>query len=135
MRTNTKDPSKSVTIEEFISFKNDDIISYNNISFRENILDDYISELMELVVEVELSEKERRKYIYKPKVLAKDIYENSELDFLILRINGICNMKEFDLNNRKVKLIKTADLDSFLTSIYNANKNDIDIYNSTYNIY
>ena len=34
MRTNTKDPSKSVTIEEFISFKNDDIISYNIISFR-----------------------------------------------------------------------------------------------------
>ena len=43
-------------------------------------------------------------------------------------MNGICNMKEF--NSRKIKLIKDDDLDEFITSVFNANKKDLDIYNS-----
>ena len=139
----TNDPGKTTTIAEFISFKNDDIISYNNISFRDkydnieypvkNIIDDYIDELMELTVEVTLSDKEYLKYRYRPKLLANDVYENPELDFLILRINGVCNMKEFD--SKTIKLVKVSDLDEFLTTIYNANKEDMDIYNANSNIY
>ena len=140
---NNNDPGKTATISEFISFKNDDSISYNNISFRDkydnieypvkNIIDDYIDELMELTLDVTLNDTEYLKYRYKPKLLANDIYENPELDFLILRINGVCNMKEFD--SRNIKLIKDSDLDEFLTAIYNANKEDIDIYNTNSNIY
>lgn len=135
--TRATNPAKTSTIAEFISFKNSDDISYNNLSFRDkydniiypikNIIDDYIDELMELTVNITLNDQEYLKYKYKPKILANDIYGNSELDFIILAINNICNMKEFDMQT--IKLIKDEDLDNFLTSIYNANKNDLDIYN------
>ena len=132
------EPGKTSTIAEFISFKNSDDISYNNLSFRDkydsiiypikNIIDDYIDELKELIVVVTMSKEEFLKYKYKPKILANDIYGNGELDFIIMRLNDICNAKEFDMQT--VNLIKNDDLDDFLTAIYNANKEDIDTYNS-----
>ena len=138
--TNNTDPNKTFTVEEFISFKDDTTISYNNLSFRErydnisfpikNILDDYFDELMELTQEVTMNETEFVKYRYRPRLLANDLYDNPDLDFLILAINNICNMKEFD--NKTIKLIKTSDLEDFLTSIFNANKEDIDVYNNEY---
>ena len=61
----TKDPNKTSTIEEFITFKNDNTFSYHNMSFRDkydnisypikNIIDDYKDELMELIVDVTLN--------------------------------------------------------------------------------
>lgn len=136
------DPNKTSTIDEFISFKDDNTFSYHNMSFRDkydnisypikNIIDDYKDELMELVVEdVNLTETEYLKYRYKPRILANDIYDNPDLDFIILAVNGICNMKEFD--SRTIKLIKLDDLNNFLTSVFNANKDDIDTYNSVSN--
>lgn len=132
------EPGKTSTIAEFISFKNSDDISYNNLSFRDkydsiiypikNIIDDYIDELKELIVVVTMSKEEFLKYKYKPKILANDIYGNGELDFIIMRLNDICNAKEFDMQT--VNLIKNDDLDDFLTAIYNANKEDINTYNS-----
>lgn len=132
------DPNKSSTIEEFISFKDDDSFSYNNLSFRDkydniiypikNIIDDYMEELMQLTIDVELSETEYIKYRYKPRLLANDIYNNPDIDFILLAINGICNMKEF--NFRKLRLIKIDDLNDFLTDIYNANKEFLDLYNA-----
>lgn len=131
-------PEKSYTVEQFITFKDDDTASYNNLSFRDkydniiypikNIIDDYTDELNELLVDVVMSESEFLRYRYRPKLLAFDIYGNAELDFLILAMNGVCNMKEFD--SRSIKLIKNKDLDNFITSIFNANKDDLDIYNS-----
>lgn len=136
--TNLNDPNKTSTVEEFIGFKDDDSISYHNLSFRDkydnidypikNIIDDYIYELMELTQDVTLNETEYLKYRYKPRLLANDIYENPDLDFLILTMNGICNMKEFDM--RTIKLVKVNDLQDFLTAIFNANKEDIDTYNT-----
>lgn len=136
------DPNKSFSIEEFISFKDDTTISYNNLSFRErydnisfpvkNIIDDYFDELMELTKEVTMSDDEFRKYQYKPRLLANDLYDNPDLDFLIMAINNICNMKEFD--SKTIKLVKVSDLEDFLTSVFNANKNDIDVYNAEYDV-
>ena len=134
------DPNKTSTIEEFISFKDDTTISYNNLSFRDrydnisypikNIIDDYHDELMELVKEVTMSETEYIRYRYKPRLLANDIYDNP--DFIIMAINGICNMKEFD--NQTINLIRVDELEEFLTVVFNSNKNDIDVYNSTYDV-
>lgn len=136
------DPNKTSTIEEFISFKDDTTISYNNLSFRDrydnisypikNIIDDYHDELMELVKEVTMSETEYIRYRYKPRLLANDIYDNPDLDFIIMAINGICNMKEFD--NQTINLIRVDELEEFLTVVFNSNKNDIDVYNSTYDV-
>lgn len=138
---NIGNPEYTSTIEQFISYKNDDTISYDLLSFKDkydniiypvmNIIDDYIEELTNLSIKVTLSDSEYLKYRYKPKLLARYIYGNAELDFLILRINGICNMKEF--NSKVINLISRDDLDLFLKSVYNSNKEAIDIYNS--NIY
>lgn len=132
-------PNKTSTIGEFITFKDDNTFSYHNMSFRDkydnisypikNIIDDYKDELMEIVLDdVKLSEAEYLRYRYKPRLLANDIYDNPDLDFIILAINGICNMKEF--NSRTIKLIKLTDLNDFLTTVFNANKEDIDLYNA-----
>lgn len=136
------DPNKTFTVEEFITFKDVDSISYNNLSFRDrydyisypikNIIDDYSEELMELVQDVTMSEVEYIKYRYKPRLLANDIYGNPDLDFIILYINGMCNMKDFD--SKTIKLIKLNELDDFLTSIFNANKEYIDLYNSIHDV-
>lgn len=136
------DPNKTSTVEEFITFKDTESVSYNNLSFRErydnisfpikNIVDDYFDELMELTTEVTLTESEYLKYRYKPRLLANDVYSNPDLDFIILAINNICNMKDFD--SQVINLIKVNELEEFLTSIYNANKTDIDIYNSEYDV-
>ena len=138
---NVTDPNKTSTIEEFIRFKDDATVSYNNLSFRDrydniiypikNIIDDYHDELMALTKDITLNEMEYIKYRYRPRLLANDIYENPDLDFIILAINGICNMKEFDSPN--IKLIRVDELEEFLTTIYNANKKDIDVYNSLSN--
>ena len=93
-------------------------------------MDDYFEELMELTQQVTMNDKEYIKYKYRPRLLANDVYENPDLDFIILAINNICNMKEFD--SRTINLIKVDKLEEFLTTIFNANKNDIDVYNSTY---
>jgi hypothetical protein len=88
---------------------------------------------MELVInDVSMSETEYLKYRYRPRLLANDIYKDPNLDFVILYINGICNMKEFDIPNKTLSLIKLEDLNAFLTSVFNSNKEDIDIYNSNY---
>jgi len=138
---NVTDPNKTSTIEEFIRFKDDATVSYNNLSFRDrydniiypikNIIDDYHDELMALTKDIILNEMEYIKYRYRPRLLANDIYENPDLDFIILAINGICNMKEFDSPN--IKLIRVDELEEFLTTIYNAHKKDIDVYNSLSN--
>jgi hypothetical protein len=40
----------------------------------------------------------------------------------------MCNAKEFDSKN--FKLIKKADMETVLTSIYNSEKNNIQTYNN-----
>lgn len=131
-------PAKTSTLEEFVSLSSKTIISYKTFSFSEkldgereftvwNVLSDYIKELKAISEEVELSDKEFRRYIYNPKALAYDIYGATELFFVILAINDICSDKEF--YNKKVRLIKPKDLEQVLQMIYNANKQDIEIYN------
>src|SRR5574344_2109562 len=93
------------TLAEFISYSNSTKISYNNLSFIDilddikfpivNIIDDYVDEIKDKSFDVTLSDKEYLKYKYRPKLLANDIYGNGEYYFIILAINGICNVKEF----------------------------------------
>ena len=131
-------PAKTSSLEEFIGFKQKTTISYNNLSFLEklddnrtfavwNVLSDYQEELDKIATEVTLSNKEFRKYIYNPKLLAYDIYGSTELFFIILFMNGICSAKEF--NMQTIKLLRVNELTEFIEMIYNANKKDISAYN------
>ena len=67
-----------------------------------------------------MTNEEFRKYKYKPKLLAYDIYGATELYFIILAINGIkyIDVKAFD--KRKLRLPKANDLANIVTAIYNA---------------
>lgn len=131
-------PAKTSTLEEFIALSSKTPISYKNLSFIEriddqrefgiwNVISDYEQELKALSLDVEFSDKEYRRYIYNPKALAYDLYGSTELFFIILAINGICTAKDF--NDRKIKLIKSKDLEEVIQMIYNSNKQDIEIYN------
>lgn len=123
------------TVEGFIKSSGINTIHYDNLSLLEkfgnnlmvshNIINDYIDELDNIAVNVTLSDSEFNKYVYKPKLLAYDIYGSTELYFVILAMNNICNVKEF--NFRKVKMLKAQDLEKFISAIYNSEKRTLEM--------
>lgn len=118
--------SKTYTLKQFVDSGKKVSITYDKFSTTEtvdnirfpvfHVIDDYLDELKSMCVDVELSEREYLKYRYRPKILAYDIYNSIDLDFIILAVNGLADMKEFDL--RTLKLLKKQDLTDALSSIY-----------------
>jgi hypothetical protein len=118
------------TVEDFIAMKSSDELTYYNYSILEysngydmfitNLLYDYDEEFSEKVKVLQLTDRERSKYRYKPYLLAYDIYGSAELDFVIMMLNGIIDPKEFDFS--RVKVIKYADLNDLLTRITSVNE-------------
>lgn len=121
------------TVEEFIdSNDGSKSITYHNFSILEqkeidgetfqfidlNIIDDYIEELRQIAIPVQLTDKELLKYSYNPGLLAYDIYGSTELEFVILKLNGIIDPKDFDFPT--IKLIEPDILEETLSNIYNA---------------
>lgn len=131
-------PKDTYTIEQFIEAGTGNPITYSKLSMIEyyneikfpifNVIQDYMEEMKLATVTVTLNDKEHIKYMYKPKLLAYDIYGNPELYFIILALNNMCSVKDFDI--KKIKLLKTEILNEFITYIYNAEKKAIEIYNS-----
>jgi hypothetical protein len=117
------------TIEDFISMKYSDDLTYRNFTILEVIdnielvdkclLDDYLYELEQISISVELTSEEYNKYKYAPDLLAYDIYGSTQLDFVILAANDMIDPKEFDL--KTIKLPYSSSLKSFLSSIYSTN--------------
>lgn len=126
------------TIQEFISSAPSNSITYESTSFLEkfstltlvsyNIFNDYLDEMLELSVSVTLSDEEYNRYVYRPKLLAYDVYGSTEIYFLILMLNNICNVKEF--NFRKVKMLRVEDLEKVISSVYNSEKYRLDLNRS-----
>ncbi len=124
---------KTYTIEQFIQSNSNTVISYEKLSLIEkmdniytityNLLNDYKEELDDLAITINLTDEELIKYAYKPKLLAYDIYGSTELYFIILFINNICNVKEF--NSKKIKMLSRDDLYNVLSAIYNAESDTI----------
>jgi len=122
----------SYTLRQFIESGKKVSISYDkfstiqtvdNIKFPVfNILNDYLDELKSLSVEVELSDAEYNLYVYRPKLLAFDIYGSTELDFVLLAINGLADEKDFHFDNKKIKALRKSTLVSVLSSIYNTER-------------
>lgn len=119
-------PSETYTIEQFMK-SNKDLISYDSLSLLEknnnniiviyNLINEYLDELQDSAVTIRLSDLEYIKYKFKPKLLSYDIYGSTELFFIILIINNICNVKEFDF--RELKMLKIEHLNKLLSIIYN----------------
>lgn len=128
-------PEKTYTVQEFIeSGSGSNEVTHHNFSLLyqrklpngdiiqipfENIIDDYMEEIREQCVTIVMTEMEKIKYFYNPDLLSYDCYGTINLDFLILKINGIIDPKEFDLGTLKL-LPNKAVLSDLLSSIYNA---------------
>ena len=122
------------TLEEFVSRRFDDQITYRNLSILEvvngeewtdnNLITEYLPELQSICVDVQLSPDQYRKYKYCPDLLAYDVYGSTQLDFIILKANDMIDPKEFNL--RTIKLPYRAVLNKILSDIYNANGGYID---------
>ena len=134
----TMQPKDTYTLEQYANSGKNVTISYNNLSYRElinsnlivpifNVLDDYIDDLKRIAVTVQLTDDQYYNYMYKPKLLSQDIYGNTELYIVILRLNGMCDMKEF--NKKKLKMLTIDNMNEALTLIYNTEKKYIDQYN------
>lgn len=136
------------TINSIQAFINDKpIIStdYATMSFTEEreriqfavgniVTDDYYPELKAKCVRVHLSEDDILKYKYRPKMLAYDIYDNTELYYVILRVNDLYNVKDFNLSKKYIYLPSKKVLKEFLADVHNFDIRNIRTFNSNHEL-
>jgi len=67
-----------------------------------SLVDKYMNSLKPYIVDVTLNEEEYLKYRYQPKALSLDLYNTTELWSLILKINNISSISEFNLKTLKL---------------------------------
>lgn len=125
------------TLEQFIEAGSAVTISYANLSMLDetgdikipiyNVVSDYLFELLGKSTTVVLNDQEFWKYKYKPKLLAIDIYGNAELYFVILMLNNMCSVKEFDI--KRIKMLSKKDMSDLLGLIYSSEMDFLAQYN------
>lgn len=131
-------PQKTTTIEDLIDSGNGISITYHNLSFldqvsngtwvtAQNVISDYMDELINAAVNVELSYEQQLAYFYKPKLLCYDIYGNPELYFVILLMNDMADVKEF--TKPVIKMLKKEHMSELMGYIYNAETAAMKSYN------
>lgn len=133
------------SIQQFISNKPTIGTDYQNMSLVEErgniqfpvvnlITDDYFDEFKKASVRVELTEDEILKYKYRPKLLAYDIYDNAELYYIILRLNDLYNVKDFNLGRKYLYLIPKPKLKEYLSDIYTQENTNTKTFNDNHKI-
>lgn len=133
------------SIQQFISNKPTIGTDYQNMSLVEErgniqfpvvnlITDDYFDEFKKASVKVELTEDEILKYKYRPKLLAYDIYDNAELYYIILRLNDLYNVKDFNLGRKYLYLIPKPTLREYLSDIYTQENANAKTFNDNHKI-
>lgn len=138
----TDDPARTHNLSEFLhAGRNDKVVSYGDLSYQErdgnimytvkNILNDYLAELKEVALIVVLSDEEYMKYVYNPKRLAYDIYGSTELYYIIMMLNDIASIRDFDM--KRLLMIRRSDLTEILAHITTGESRDIAMYNSGHN--
>ena len=125
------DSTTTSTLESFINYKNlDNNVYYKDLAIFEksidgksvllsyNILNDYRKEIFDFVIPITLTNEEFQKYQYQPKKLAYDLYGSTEYYYMILFINSMTNIKEF--NRRIINLMRAKDMSNVLSAIYSS---------------
>ena len=128
------DPACTYRLSDFINLKDNDEFTYDKYALymqsynvehiiysSNNSIYTYLDEMKDRSVIYTFSDEEFRKYQYRPKLLAYDLYGSTELYFIILALNDTCNIKDF--NKRKVRLMFRQDLSDILSQIFNAESN------------
>lgn len=124
---NVTDPALTYTLDDFISMKVTDEVTFHNFSIVEvvdsielldhNVIEDYFTELNSLCATVPLTDEQYKKYKYAPDLLAYDVYGSTQLDFLVLYVNDMIDFKEFD--RKTIQLPYASALKAFLSEVYN----------------
>lgn len=127
------------TLSQFADSKAPTSISYYTMSLLEkdpqnnieydvfNVVSDYMNELKDASHLVKFTDEEYFTYRFRPKILAHYLYGNGELYFIILWLNDMWSVKDFNL--REVRLIKNSDMSRILTSINVSERDFIREYN------
>lgn len=120
------DPARTYTLEDFVSSKTSDDLTYYNFSILElingvehldkNLVEEYIDILISNCVTLELSNEEFARYKYAPDLLAYEVYGSVQLDFVILLINDMIDPKDFC--KKIIKLPMASVLGAFLDGVY-----------------
>lgn len=108
-------------VDDLINTGNSVDLTYAKTSLHDNISDikyivknimyDYIDELLDIAVIINLTDKEYKEYKYRPKLLSYKLYGTTDLSFTILILNGLVSDKDFDL--QKVKVVHPKNMDMF----------------------
>ena len=143
MSSNLNSATTTYTVSQFISLKNSDSITYKNYSILQqslkdssiyysidNVIYEYMDEINTYKKLVGLSDMEVVKYKYKPKLFAYDLYGATETYFVIMALNGICNVKEFELLDHTVWALAPNDMYTIMNLIGRAEKTRIDMNRS-----
>lgn len=130
-------PEQTYTLEDFVGFKGSDNMTYYNLSIlaksvtkdgiiysKDNIIYSYLDILKAKCKLLKLSDQEYNIYRFKPKLLSYTLYKSTELYFVILAVNGLCDVKDFDM--KKFWVLHPTDLNNLLTQIYSAEINNIE---------
>lgn len=122
---------KYYTIERFIDSASINQISYDKLSLFEkiededsyflvyNVLNDYYDEIIDMSSWLVLTDEEYKKYRFKPKLLAHRLYGDPEIYFMLMFLNNVCNVKEFDF--KRLRILRPNELNSVVSKIYNSN--------------
>ena len=130
---------QTYTVEQFIRLGRVNKVTFDAFSYKDltsngtevsilDVVNDYMDELKDQVVKVKFTDDQYRRYRFKPKLLCHDIYGNTEIYFVILLLNGIADVKEFDFN--VVKMIPVDPLNTMLSAIFNAESKWMKLYNT-----
>ena len=134
-------PSETLSLDDFVSSKPSSQLSYYYLSLLKkdtkhnieysvyNVISDYLTDLKKMCKTVTLTDKEYYTYRFRPKLLANYLYGNGELYFIILLLNDIWSVKDFDF--KTIKLIPKTQLSDVLSKINESEKDFIDLYNSS----
>lgn len=115
------DIGKSV---EMTYYKSSYIEKIGNIEYSVyNVIYDYMEEIEPYLQYITLSDVEYRRYKYKPRLLAYDLYGSTDLYFIIMIFNNICDIKDFTM--RKIKLLSRSNL-SIINKIFITEKEYLD---------
>lgn len=95
-----------------------------------SIMDRYMDELESIIQTIELSDTEYLDYRFQPKRLCVDVYNCADLAPLILKINNMTSILEFD--SKTIRLFNTSIL-KILNEIKILEKERIDSNNSDIN--
>ena len=148
--TTISEPQETYTLDQFIALRDADRITYVRYSILErsidhpemvysinNVVYNYMDIINELKKTVIVTQDQKIKYQYKPKLLSYDVYGSTESYFMILACNGTCNLKDFSLEEMKFYALTPGDLTSLMSSIYSAesryitmNRSNLEIYES-----